>query len=94
MYKKVDGETSFLSFFLLDGETERVLFVPEGVVNWVITESTSSTSGFIASGRGTNSPASSEAGGSDRFGWTRWRYDDNGNYKLKEGDISVSCIQE
>ena len=92
MYKKVDEETSFLSFFLPDGETERVLFVPEGVVNWVITESTSSTSGFIASGRGTNSPASIEAGASDRFGVTRWRYDNDG--KLKEGDISVSCIQE
>ena len=34
----------------------------------------------------------SEAGASDRFGWTRWHYDDDG--KPKEGDISVSCIQE
>ena len=92
MYKKVDGETYFLSFFLPDGETERVLFVPEGVVNWVITESTSSTNHFIESGRGTNSPTSVEAGASDRFGWTRWHYDDDG--KPKEGDISVSCIQE
>jgi len=90
VYKKVDGETSFLSFFLPDRETERVLFV--GWFNWVITDSTSSTNNFIASGRGTNSPASSEAGASDRFGVTRWRYDDNGNFK--EGDISVSCIQE
>ena len=80
MYKKVDGET------------ERVLFVPEGYVNWQIKESTSSTSNFILSGRGTNSPASSEAGGNDSFGFTRWQY--YGNGKFKEGDISVSCIQE
>ena len=80
MYKKVDGET------------ERVLLVPEGYVNWQINESTSSASSFIESGRGTNSPASSEAGVSDRMGVTRWRYDDNGRFK--EGDISVSCIQE
>ena len=77
----------------VDGETERVLFVPEGYVNWQIKESTSSTGySLIGSGRGTNSPGSSEAGASDRFGWTRWHYDNNG--KLKEGDISVSCIQE
>ena len=80
MYKKVDGETG------------RVLFVPEGYANWQIKESTSSTSNFILSGRGTNSPASSEAGASDRMGLTRWRYDDNGI--MKEGDISVSCVQE
>ena len=92
MYKKVDGKTSFLSFFLPGGETERVLFVPEGVVSWGISDSTSSTDNFIASGRGTNSPASSEAGASERMGVTRWRYVDNG--KFKEGDISVFCIQE
>ena len=92
MYKKVDGETSFLSFVLPDGETERVLFVPEGVVNWVITESTSSTNDFIESGRGTNSPASIDAGANDRLGVTRWHFNDNGEFK--EGDISVSCIQE
>ena len=92
MYKKVDEENSFLSFFLPGGETERVLFISKGGVNWAIGESTSSTSGFIGSGRGTNSPASSEAGASDRMGLTRWRYDDNGI--MKEGDISVSCVQE
>ena len=81
MYKKVDGET------------ERVLLVPEGYVNWQINESTSSASSFIESGRGTNSPASSEAGGNDSFGFTRWQYYYR-NGKLKEGDISVSCIQE
>ena len=80
MYKKVEGET------------ERVLFVPEGYVNWQIKESTSSTIHFIRSGRGTNSPASSEAGGNEKFGVTRWQY--YGNGKFKEGDISVSCIQE
>ena len=81
MYKKVDGET------------ERVLFVPEGYVNWQIKESTSSTGySLIGSGRGTNSPTSSEAGASDSFGFTRWQY--YGNGKFKEGDISVSCIQE
>ena len=80
MYKKVDGET------------ERVLLVPEGYVNWQIKDSTSFSS-FIESGRGTNSPASSEAGSNDSFGFTRWQYY-YVNGKSKEGDISVSCIQE
>ena len=81
MYKKVEGET------------ERVLFVPEGYVNWQIKESTSSAIHFIRSGRGTNSPASSESGASHRIGLTSWYYVDINGY-LKEGDISLSCIQE
>ena len=83
MYKKVDGET------------ERFLFVPERWANWAIKESADSTSFsyFIESGRGTNSPASSESGASHRIGLTSWYYVDINGY-LKEGDISLSCIQE
>ena len=64
MYKKVEGET------------ERILFVQEGNVEWEISDSTSGTFTWIIGGRGTTSPASRAAGFSDRFGVTGWQYYD------------------
>ena len=72
----------------VDGDTERFLFIKEGNFLWQIT---SRITERIMSGRGTNSPASSEAGANDRLEATRWRYWDNGQ---KEGDISVTCIDK
>ena len=77
VFKKVDGETKFL-------------LVKEGKQNWIISSSTTGTTGPITSGRATNSPSSPEAGLSVRRGVTRWRYWDDG--KLVEGDISVTCL--
>ena len=71
------------------GSTARYLIVSEGDTVWHITYSTTSTGGWIASGRATNSPTSSRAGGSDRFGETRWRYWDG--ERGSEGNISVTC---
>ena len=76
VYKKVDGETRYLS-------------VVEGTAVWSITDSTTATVSFILSGRATNSPSSPEAGPSVRAGVTRWRYWDGG---WQEGDINVSCV--
>ena len=78
MYKKVEGET------------ETVLFVPEGYVAWEIRDSTFLS--WIGSGRGTTSPVSRAAGFSDRDGVTGWRY--WGNDEWKEGDISLTCVEE
>ena len=55
---------------------------------WRIKTSLNAFGASIQSGRATNSPASPEAGPSDKDGVTRWRYKDAG---LKEGDISVTC---
>ena len=83
MYKKVDGET------------ERVLFIPKGFVSWVIKECTRwCIPWWIGSGRGTSSPASSDAGASDRMGVTKWQYYERYPYIFQEADISVSCIEE
>ena len=76
VYKKDDGET-------------RYLLVREGGTTWSITDSTTDTGGWIQSGRGTNSPSSSEAGPSVKKGVTGWRYWDGQNHT--EGDISVIC---
>ena len=76
---------------LVGGERERFLLVHEGGVNWHIAPSTTTTSGYIFSGRATSSP-SNEAGPSDRFGFTSWRYY-NGE-EWKEGEIDVTCIEE
>ena len=43
-------------------------------------------------GRGTTSPSSRAAGFSDRIGVTGWRY--WGNDEWKEGDISLTCVEE
>ena len=72
----------------LYGET-RFLVVAQGTISWTIWNSTTSTEGWIASGRATNSPSSPKAGPSVREGVTRWRYWDNG---YKEGNISVTCV--
>ena len=80
VFKKVDGEPRFL------------LMVKEGWIDWNIMMSTTSTAGSevkIESGRGTNSPASPEAGPSVRYGVTKWRYFASG---WKEGVISVTCL--
>ena len=66
--------------------------VKEGWIDWNIMMSTTSTAGSevkIESGRGTNSPASPEAGPSVKKGTTRWRYWDGASYV--EGNISVTC---
>ena len=76
---------------MVGGESERFLFVPEGYSNWGIASSTTSTGGWIKSGKATSSP-SNEAGPSVRFGVTSWRYADGGEWK--EGEIDVTCIEE
>ena len=76
----------------VEGETERILFVQEGNVEWEISDSTSGTFTWIKSGRGTTSPASRAAGSSDRFGVTGWQYYDNDEWK--EGDINLTCVEE
>ena len=79
MYKRVGGES------------ERFLFVHEVGVAWQISSSTTTTIAFIASGRATSSP-SNEAGPSDRFGVTSWRFWNDEEWK--EGEIDVTCIEE
>ena len=76
IFKKVDGETRFLS-------------VKEGKTQWSIRSSTTATVAWIQSGRATNSPSSPEAGASVKMGVSRWRYWDG---KWTEGDISVACL--
>jgi len=71
------------------GSTALFLFMQEGKAAWSIRSSTTSASAWIVSGRGTNSPTSSRAGGSGREGVTRWRYHDGDGWK--EGNISVTC---
>merc|ERR1711963_26993 len=68
------------------GSTALFLFVPEGKTAWSINDSMSPTGGWIQSGRATNSPTSSRAGGGSRKGVTRWRYAPG----WWEGDIRVS----
>jgi len=72
------------------GSTPQFLFVGEGYNHWIIRSDTTSWVGFIVSGRAANSPTSSRAGGSRRFGETKWTYYD-GSWDWKEGDISVTC---
>ena len=67
--------------------TASFLFVPEGKTVWFINDSISPTGGSIQSGRATNSPTSSRAGGSGRKGVARWRFAPG----WREGDIRVSC---
>lgn len=76
VYKKVDGQTLYL-------------LVKESFPSWYISSSTTGTTGFIHSGRGTNYPSSPEAGPSVRSGYTGWRYWDGG---WQDGDISVTCV--
>ena len=76
---------------MVSGKRERFLFVQERKVEWHITSSTTSKGTFIYSGRATSSP-SNEAGPSDRFGVTSWRYWDGEEWK--EGEIDVTCIEE
>jgi len=84
LYKKVDGHT------------ERFLSVSERSHYWIIHGTNYNGIPWIASGRGTNSPASTEAGASDREGVTRWRYLKWGYCwrNAREGDITVNCIEE
>ena len=76
VFKKIDGE-------------ERFLFVKEGTTTWSIRSSLTASEALIESGRATNSPTSPEAGPSDRFGTTRWRFWDGSNFL--EGDIRLTC---
>jgi len=71
------------------GSTALFLLVQEGGTLWGISPSTTGLNGWIVSGRATNSPTSSRAGGSRREGVTRWRYGDGDNWL--EGNISVTC---
>ena len=64
------------------------LMVMEGQTVWSIQSTVTFTWIWIRSGRGTNSPGDPRAGGSQRFGLTRWEYWDGG---WKEGDITVTC---
>ena len=77
VFKKVDGE-------------EKFLFVKEGINSWSIRDSLSTTEYHITSGRATNAPSSPEAGPSDTYGTTRWRFKNPGG-NLVEGDISLTC---
>jgi len=69
--------------------TVKFLLVQEGRTTWGIRSSTTSTSAGIVSGRATNSPTSSRAGGRPSKGVTRWRYTDGERWS--EGHISVTC---
>ena len=80
MYRKVDGDASRY--------TERVLFVKEQETAWSISGSTRYEWVTISGGQGKNSPASSEAGGSDSEGVSSWRC-----MGTEEG-VSVTCIDE
>jgi len=79
------------------GSTALFLLVAEGFSAWTIQSSTTAMDFsyyydyyyWIASGRATNSPTSSRAGGNRRKGVTRWRYWDGDNWL--EGNISVTC---
>jgi len=78
------------------GSTAQFLRVNNKNAYWVIGDSTTGYGNWIKSGRATNSPTSSRAGGSGRFGVTRWRYAAarlrSGDWvDWKEGDISVTC---
>merc|ERR1712007_60474 len=72
------------------GSTTRFLHVKEGKCLWSIDDSTSSEMAYIQSGRATNSPTSSRAGGSVRYGRTNWTYVNRGRWN--EGEISVTCF--
>ena len=77
VFKKVDGE-------------QRFLYVKEGTSYWSIRDSLNITTSLsMKSGRATNSPTSPEAGPSDRYGVTRWRFWNGANWV--EADISLKC---
>ena len=71
------------------GSTAKFLLVAEGDTFWAIQSSTTSTRASIVSGRATNSPTSSRAGGSHRDGVTGWLYGDGTGFY--GGNISVTC---
>jgi len=73
-----------------DGGIERVLFVGEGTTDWSIRTSTSSSGGWMKSGRATVSPTMPEAGPSEKLNRAGWVYSSDG---WKEGTISVTCIE-
>ena len=78
VFKKINGYSRFL---LVQEEWSNV---------WTIRQKTFADGAYIQSGRATNSPSSPEAGASVRFGETRWTYTPG----WKEGDISVTCLQD
>ena len=91
VFKKVDGEERFL--FVKKEEISRGFLglekKGENIRGWSIRKYLTSTKAYMKSGRATNSPTSTEAGPSDKYGTTRWRYRDGGEWI--EGDINVTC---
>jgi len=72
------------------GSNTMFLLVKEGKCLWSIKDSTTSEMAYIQSGRATNSPTSSRAGGSVRYGRANWTYVNWGRWN--EGEISVTCF--
>jgi hypothetical protein len=70
---------------------DRVLMVAYGYSNWAIKPTTTSTGSYIISGRGTDSPDQPEAGPSERWGTTGWRYAANGKFEDSQGTIEATC---
>jgi len=79
---------------LVNGQTKRYLLVKKGHSSWIISSSTTdSTGAWIKSGRGTLSPTDVEASGSARSGVSKWRYFvGGGGGTWKEGNIHVTCL--
>ena len=87
-YVPTDTWSAGRPVYRAEGGRRWYLRVGEGTVVWIITDTLNATDAVIQSGRLTNSPGDG-AGGSERFGTTRWRYADGGEWP--EGDITVSC---
>ena len=78
VFKKVDGEPRFLFVFSRG--------------TWVIEDSVGAGAAHITSGRATNSPTLSQAGGSVKLGVESWRFvDENGDYAESGGTIDLTC---
>ena len=77
-------------FKKVDGHQPWFLLIKEGEFFWSIRSSTITTEIGIHGGKGTNSPNSPQAGGSDWLGLTGWLFV-NDRDKWTEGDITVRC---
>jgi hypothetical protein len=70
---------------------DRVLLVKEGYSYWEIAPTIADTSSWIKSGRATDSPDQPEAGPSERWGTTGWRYASQGIWEDSKGTIELTC---
>lgn len=87
-YVPTDKWLSGLPVYQDRGGSLKYLRVAEGSTAWGIGPATNGGL-WIDSGRGTTSPGDRMAGGSERSGYSNWRYSDG--VEWKEGNITLSC---